>query len=326
MSSHEESAKLLSVLTNLSLITRDTEAVTLHTLITNLNFQPLNQFQVDKVERFVLFIGYPRSGHSIIGAMLDSHPNIIIANEFPLVRSLMSETSRRKVTKRGLFNALYLNSRAELVYGKRGEAGLRRKGYLLALNSSFHGHFHSQLTIIGNKEGGATTKHYHSHPTEVTNVFKWLKHEVEIPLCVLHVVRNPYDMIATHALYIAGEGGQKYEASEAKKLNNPPLLEDVAKQMFFRAKAVISMQKLLNLNVLLIRHEDMVNAPKQSISQICEFLKVNCTSGYLESCKAKTYHSVSKTRNLVVWTKHLIDRVDSEIKHFAFFNGYSLHS
>ena len=322
MSSYVKSADLLhamSLLTNRSQIT---EVVTLHNLMTNLNFQPLDQHQVDKVERFVLFIGYPRSGHSIIGTMLDAHPNIIIAHEFPLMRSLMSET-RRKVTKQGLFNSLYLNSRAELVYGERGESGLKRKGYLLALNNSFHGHFNGKLTIIGNKEGGATAKHYHTHPSEVKDVFRWLENKIEIPLYVLHVVRNPYDMIATHALYAAGKAGQKYEASETKKLNNPHLLEEAANQILFRARAVVSMQKFLNLNVLLIFHEDMVNEPKQTISRICEFLQVNCTGGYLESCKAKTNHNVSKTRNLVVWTEHLRERVDSEIKHFAFFNKYS---
>lgn len=323
MSSYVKSANLLQTMSLLTNLTQITEVVTLHNLMTNLNFQLLDQQQVDKVERFVLFIGYPRSGHSIIGTMLDAHPNIIIAHEFPLTRSLMSETKRRKVTKQGLFNALYLNSRAELVYGERGELGLKRKGYLLALNNSFHGHFNGKLTIIGNKEGGATAKHYHVHPTEVTGVFKWLEHEVEIPIHVLHVVRNPYDMIATHALYAAGKGSQKYEASEAKKLNNPSLLEEAANQILFRARAVSIMQKLLNLNVLLIHHEDMVNKPKQTISRICEFLQVNCTGRYLESCKAKTYQSVSKTRNLVVWTEHLMDRVESEIKHFPFFNKYS---
>lgn len=328
-SSYLESSKMLnamSLLTNLTYSKQDTEVANLLSLISNLNFVPLDRYQVDHVEKFVLFIGYPRSGHSIIGTMMDSHPNMIIANEFQLVRALMSEASRRRVTKPGLYNALYLNSRAEMVYGERGKEGLKRKGYLLAMNSSFQGHFDSKITIIGNKEGGATTKHYHAHPARVTAALKWLKHKVGIPIHVLHVVRNPYDMVATHALYVAGEGGRKYEASEAKKLDNPPLLENTAKQIFFRAEAVTSMTKLLNLRVLLIHHEDMVNEPKQTMLQICKFLKVNCTEDYLESCKEKAYHSVSRTRDLVVWTQHLRERVDSEIKHFTFFSGYTFHS
>jgi hypothetical protein len=33
------------------------------------------------VRTFVLFVGYPRSGHSLIGSIMDAHPNIIIAHE-----------------------------------------------------------------------------------------------------------------------------------------------------------------------------------------------------------------------------------------------------
>ena len=30
---------------------------------------------------FVLFVGYPRSGHSIVASLLDAHPNVVIAQE-----------------------------------------------------------------------------------------------------------------------------------------------------------------------------------------------------------------------------------------------------
>ncbi len=33
------------------------------------------------VETYCMFIGYPRSDHSIVGALLDAHPNIVIAHE-----------------------------------------------------------------------------------------------------------------------------------------------------------------------------------------------------------------------------------------------------
>ena len=39
----------------------------------------------DGVETFLMFIGYPRSSHSLVGALLDAHPQIIIANEYHIV-------------------------------------------------------------------------------------------------------------------------------------------------------------------------------------------------------------------------------------------------
>ncbi|PSO51862.1 MAG: hypothetical protein BRC34_14235, partial [Cyanobacteria bacterium QH_1_48_107] len=45
----------------------------LETLKDKKNFQ--------NVDKYCMFIGYPRSGHSLVGSLLDAHPNIIIAHE-----------------------------------------------------------------------------------------------------------------------------------------------------------------------------------------------------------------------------------------------------
>ena len=39
----------------------------------------------DSIETFVMFIGYPRSSHSLVGAILDAHPEIIIPHEYHIV-------------------------------------------------------------------------------------------------------------------------------------------------------------------------------------------------------------------------------------------------
>ena len=39
----------------------------------------------DGVQTFVLFIGHARSGHSLIGAILDAHPEIIIPHEYNVI-------------------------------------------------------------------------------------------------------------------------------------------------------------------------------------------------------------------------------------------------
>ena len=32
----------------------------------------------DDLKAFVMFVGYPRSGHSIVGALLDAHPHLTV--------------------------------------------------------------------------------------------------------------------------------------------------------------------------------------------------------------------------------------------------------
>ena len=44
-------------------------------------FEPLPASVIDAVQHFVFFIGYARSSHSIIGSLLDAHPNVVIAKQ-----------------------------------------------------------------------------------------------------------------------------------------------------------------------------------------------------------------------------------------------------
>ena len=39
---------------------------------------------INHVNCFLFFVGYARSGHSIIASMLDAHPNVAIAHEYAL--------------------------------------------------------------------------------------------------------------------------------------------------------------------------------------------------------------------------------------------------
>ena len=39
----------------------------------------------DDVDTALLFIGYPRSRHTIVSAILDAHPNIMLSNEMNLI-------------------------------------------------------------------------------------------------------------------------------------------------------------------------------------------------------------------------------------------------
>jgi len=41
----------------------------------------MEEADFSKLRNFVLFVGYPRSGHSLVGSLIDAHPHAIIAHE-----------------------------------------------------------------------------------------------------------------------------------------------------------------------------------------------------------------------------------------------------
>lgn len=183
-------------------------------------FVPLTQQEVERVEKFVFFVGYQCSGHSIVGTMMDSHPNMIIAHEFQLFDMMRKG---KNVTKHRLFNNLYKNSFNELVRGARGFKGLQQKGYLLGINGTWQAKF-SQLKVIGNKKGGRTSNLFSKNAKALIKHYHQLTALIDMPVLAIHVVRNPFDMIATRTLYAAGKNGHRHPASETSKYRNIKML------------------------------------------------------------------------------------------------------
>jgi len=41
-----------------------------------------------------MFVGYPRSGHSVIGSLLNAHPDMVVAHELNALRYVQAGFSR----------------------------------------------------------------------------------------------------------------------------------------------------------------------------------------------------------------------------------------
>ena len=282
-------------------------------------FVPLTQATIDGVKKFVFFIGYPRSGHSIIGSFMDAHPNMIIAHEFPLFKSLWNT----RMPKNLIFNFLYKNSYDELVSGWRGEVNVKNKGYSLALTGLWQATF-NDLKVIGNKHGGSTVQLYRQHPKAFLGAMAYLKTTIKVPIHTIHVVRNPFDIIATQTLYMkTGIRGVRIAASEEEKFNNTKFLTEVAMDMLARFSAASKLIKILDLPTLELQSEVLIKDPVHVMKSICGFLGVDCPEYYLKVCKEKTFSSSTKPRNTVVWPQSLIDVVRERLKDNPSFQHYT---
>ena len=124
-------------------------------------FIPVTQKDVDGVQKFVFFVGYERSGHSIIGSMMDAHPDMIIAHEYHLFKNWRKQL----MNKAYLFKALYSKSFADATKGLR-RAQANSKGYTLHMNNSWQGQF-NHLKVIGDKSGGVTSRLYKQSPVKL---------------------------------------------------------------------------------------------------------------------------------------------------------------
>jgi len=56
----------------------------------------------DRLEGYCMFIGYSRSGHTLVGSLLDAHPEMVIAHELDALKYIMAGFGRRTIFSRGI--------------------------------------------------------------------------------------------------------------------------------------------------------------------------------------------------------------------------------
>ena len=286
-----------------------------------LGFKPLSQSTADGVEKFVVFVGYQRSGHTLIGSVMDAHPNMLISNTLFLLRSCaFTEIGERLFkNKTRLFNTIYKDSFLLSICGSRNGTATN-KGYSLAVTGQWQGKF-SQLRVVGEKSGGSTSLQL-QHDRGMT-CWKQLVDSIGIPIVGIHVVRNPFDMIATESLYRLSKV-KETKASDlvyGKLRPGLTMLTEEATRVFKQANSVENFSK--KVPVVEIHIEDYIKDPKSAVLKICKGLGLPCPEDYVEECYNKAYGSVSRTRDLIEWEPEVIESIQRNMKKIPFFHGYT---
>ena len=95
------------------------------------------------VSYFVMFVGYPRSGHTLIGSLLDAHPHAIIANEFDVIGEWQLWSEKNK-TRNYLFSQLYKTSQEDALTGYRS---MNPHRYSYHVPKQWQGRFKAPLKV-----------------------------------------------------------------------------------------------------------------------------------------------------------------------------------
>ena len=289
----------------------------------HVNFVPLTQQDIDGVRLFVLFIGYPRSGHSFIGSVIDGHPEAIMAHEYKLFGkcSEFHPQSTLFERKADIFNSLY-NSSVFNAYGGWRSNSTTSKGYNLHM-TEWHGRF-TTLNVIGDKSGGDVAAYFYKNYTMIETCYRQLVTTIQIPVLFIHVVRNPFDMIATAVVrWTTRSEDMRRMLSNGQKIEIPlEYYDEIITCTFHLADAVTRVKKFAN--VLEIVQEEYVRNPRYYVKLICTSLHLSCTREYIDACVKKAYTETTRSRDLLVWPPDIKKRIKDEAKKYPFFSAYLL--
>lgn len=76
----------------------------------------------DKMKIFLLFIGYNRSRHTLLASLLDAHPNVIIANDFNILKDWIVNPLLCQRSKNYIYELLLAKSRYDVMFGVRSRS------------------------------------------------------------------------------------------------------------------------------------------------------------------------------------------------------------
>ena len=247
------------------------------------------------VEACCLFIGHPRSGSTLIGALLDAHPEIAIATELDALRFVELGTSRRH-----LYDAM-LKKADDFVH----RLDYRWEGYRFEVPNQFQGRT-TTLRVIGDKRAGTTARRLRDQPELLTK----LQDLVGDPVKIIQVVRNPFDNITT-----------RWRRGRFEMMKKP--LSPVIEEYFsFFESAMRVRDRIGEEHFFTIYHEDVIADASKEIAKMCRFVGVDADEDYLNDCANLIKPSAHQARFGISWPDKDIKAVERYIERFPSLGRY----
>ncbi len=247
------------------------------------------------VQTFCAFIGHNKSGTSMIGSLLDAHPEAVVADEVDVLKYVEAGFEREQI-----FHLLLRGSRRERLKGR--VTARRLQAYSWLVPGQWQGRFR-QVRVIGDGTAGTTTRKLGRDPDLLDRMQAVMG---SIPVRFILVVRNPFDPISL--IMIRGRR----------------TFENAIDHYFTNAAHVARLQRKVGReNIHVVRYEAFIRQPEASLAGVCDFLGLAAGADYLQDCAAILHQAPEKSRMRVPWDPHWIDVVESQIRRFDFLSGYT---
>ncbi len=244
------------------------------------------------LEAYCMFVGTPYSGHTLVASLLDAHPNIIIAHELDAL-GLVENGIRRDE----LFRALIARSEA---FTQDGRSWF---GYKYLVSNQWHSRART-LKVLGDKKGGGSTQRLSRNRLLLDR----LREVVQLPLRIIHVVRNPYDNLAT-----------LFRRHDAKRP-----MADIIPGYASACRLTAALSTDLGQDEFFqIRHENVIRDARGSLNSLLSFLGVEAPPDYLDDSASIVYTRPHRSRFDISWNKQDIETVDQICQEHLFLRGYT---
>ena len=264
----------------------------------------LYQRRFNKIKTFCLFIGYPRSGHSLVASLLDAHPNIIIGMEWGVLPHIKLGYKKKQIFYSLIRNSFLYSNKMNNIW----------TGYSYKVPNSWQGKYKT-LQVIGDKQGARTSIYLKRNPDLLPKLENIISQKPKL----IHVIRNPFDIITTITFRI-------FENSNIKKSPEDVDLLPFIKYFFERAEFVKILKEQNNYDVFDLYHEDFIKNPEKHLKNLLLFLDLKANIDYLKACTSIVYSMPNVSRLRLKWPPELIQYVEKKLSDYPFLSHYKYHN
>lgn len=247
----------------------------------------MNRFP--NLRQFVVIIGNARSGTSLLGSIIDAHPNAMVANETSASRLFWNSLSAKEI-----FEEIHANAEINRKNGRH--CG----GYSYSITQEPKNL--NDIHVAGDKIWNPAMLLLHGD----YRLLHHLETILETNVSILHAIRNPFDTVATmHAR------------------SGAPVLDRIAWYFNHCEAASAIRQKARCLDVY---HEDVIASPEQEIVKILTFLGLLPNPAFVAECKTLLFKKPKLTRYNIAWTPDELEAMNANIRDYDFLHRYSFDS
>lgn len=246
----------------------------------------------DGLERYVTFVGHPRNSSTLLGALLDAHPDAVVCHELGALR-------RVDEARREQFLQLHLDRSRWFVE----EMGGQWSGYDYSVPGGWQGGRYRRLRVVGDKRARLAAVQLGSDPELVDR----LGALVRVPLAFVHVVRDPLDNVATIV---------------RKQRDSTPAADQV-ERFFARCDTIARLRDERMDTFVEVHQEDLVADPRTVLAGVASALELVPEPEWLEAASGLVFASVPHTSRSIDWPAGVEDDVRRRMTDYDWFHRYA---
>ena len=248
------------------------------------------------VRTFCFFVGHNKSGTSLVGGLLDAHPKVILSDEVDALQYVEAGFSRDQI-----FHLLRKGANAE---ARKGRVTARRlQPYSYWVQGGWQGRIADTPLAVGDSTSGSTTRRLGTTPDLLDRLPRLM---AGVDVRIIQVIRNPFDPISVSIV----RGRRTFQ--------------DAVDRYFGACETLVDIRRRVGPSSLMeVRYETFVADPERGLETVCRFVGVDAEPDYLSACAHIIRRRPDRSREMVKWTQPWIERVEQQIAHFDFLDGYS---